>query len=379
MKVYKIGIIGYGGFGQFLHHWWDRLDRVKVIAVATGPHDHNDYPGIIKYGDWHELIADPQLDIVSIATPPAFHVEMAAEAMRAGKHVLVEKPVALSASGVEELLDVQRETGKVILVDHMLRYNPIVGALIHFGKQQAFGKLRHVSVTNYAQDSSLPADHWFWDREQSGGIFVEHGVHFFDIVNSLTDQKVAKIHGVAHRRNDRQQDQVSAMVLYDGGLVANHYHSFSGPGFFEETTIRLMYDLAKVEVSGWIPLRGKISALVDDTSLKSLDTFPGLQVKADTAIGNLIDLSRPEGWGDARARAIGEIEVSGLKYSIERMVSAEFSISDDKSAVYGSCIQAIMLDLIAKIEDPSHRTKVSIIDAYEALKHAVSADSDAMR
>lgn len=375
MRTYNIGIIGYGGFGQFLHYWWNRMEQVRVVAISTGAQDHNDYPGVVKYDSWEQLLQDSQIDIVSIATPPAAHVTMACSALRAGKHVMLEKPVALDYEQAGELLKVQMETGKVVMVDHMLRYNPIVAAFVELGRSGIFGRLRHAQVTNYAQDSGLPADHWFWDRKVSGGIFVEHGVHFFDIINAFAGQKVKKVYGVSHFRNPVQQDQVAALVLYDDGLVANHYHSFSGPGFFERTSIRLMYDLAKVEVHGWIPLSGTIQVLIDSSSMEAIDRIPGLQILSRQDIAGIADHSRPQGWG-AHEDSM-QINCGGLSYGVRELVTAEFGLADEKGEVYGACVQDILKDLIAKIENPSHMTKVTLGDAMESLANALEADRHA--
>ncbi len=219
MKTYRIGIIGYGGFGKFLHHCWDKLDDVEIVAVS----DLNVNDLLLEnwktYKNWEDLVNNDDIDIVSIATPPAFHAEMACAAMRRNKHVLLEKPIALTNEGAEKILQSQKETGKVLIVDHMLRYNPIVEAFVQISRDETFGKLRHVVISNYAQDSSLPPEHWFWDKELSGGILIEHGDHFFDIVNALTTQRYSKVFGCSHNRNGRQEDQVSAMVLFDEGLM----------------------------------------------------------------------------------------------------------------------------------------------------------------
>jgi len=374
MKTYNIGIIGYGGFGKFLHHWWNKSHNVKVTAVSDGSLEEADSGKLRTYKDWQQLIQNPEIDIVSIATPPAFHVEIACAAMRAGKHVLLEKPIALDNQGAEKVLKTQKETGKVLMVDHMLRYNPIVKALIQLSKEETFGKLRHAVVTNYAQDDSLPAEHWFWDKTLSGGIFIEHGVHFFDIINALTGQSFSKVYGVTHNRNEQQQDQVSAMILYDQGLIASHYHSFSGPGFFEETTIRLMYDLAKIEIKGWIPMSGSIKVLANPQSKEMLGLIPGINIKKIEQIDDLTDVSRPEGWGNTSAKTSADVKSAGISYDVLEMISAEFEIKQSKSEVYGQCLQGILADLIAKIENPGHQPAITAEDAYESLKIAVLAD-----
>lgn len=377
MKIYKIGIIGYGGFGKFLHYWWNKMDGVKVIAVSDHRLDKDGSTDTRQYENWEEMICDEEIDIVSVAMPPAFHVEIACAAMRHNKHVLLEKPIAITEEGARQILDTQKETGKVITVDHMLRYNPIVKALIKLSRTEIFGKLRHAVVTNFAQDESLSPEHWFWDKAISGGIFIEHGVHFFDIVNALTNQKPTKVYGCSHSRNDKQEDQVSAMVLYDDGLIASHYHSFSGPGFFEKTTIRLMYDLAKIEIEGWMPMKGNIKVLVSDETKTNLDIIPGLNVENVTSIDELTDVSRPEGWGNTGVENQNNIKFGGIEYDVTQMVSAGFEIPETKSEVYGECLQLILSDMITKIEDPAHELNVTAQDAYESLKIAILAEQNA--
>lgn len=375
-KRYNIGIIGYGGFGRFLHHWWDKMEGVNVLAIS----DNRDYvgrSGLKHYKSYADLIADDEIDIISIATPPSLHVDVACAAMRRGKHVLLEKPIAVTNEGAKEILSTQRETGVVMTIDHMLRYNPIVKALKELSLNETFGKLRHVSVNNYAQDEGLPKEHWFWDKAISGGIFIEHGVHFFDIVNSLTTQKIKHVSGVTHKRNEQQEDQVSATVLYDGGLIANHYHSFSGPGFFEQTTIRLTYDLGRIEIEGWVPMKGKIKALVNKDTRNKLNRIPELKIVNTTPASLVTDVSRPEGWGESEGEENSNtIHAGGIPYAIEEMVEATFELPQTKSEVYGKCLQDIITDMITKIENPSHQLTITADDAFEALKTAVMADED---
>jgi predicted dehydrogenase len=126
MKKYRVGIIGYGGFGRFLHYWWARLDDVEVVAIADSGNHHQTAENCKTYHDWRELVNDPDIDIVSIVTPPALHAKIACAAMKANKHVLLEKPVPTTEDGARQILDTQKATGMVITVNHMIRYNPII-------------------------------------------------------------------------------------------------------------------------------------------------------------------------------------------------------------------------------------------------------------
>jgi len=374
MKKYRIGIIGYGGFGRFLHHWWGKLENVEVVAIADSKTDFTQIDHVKGYRHWEDLVNAPDVDIVSVVTPPSVHAEIAVAAMKAGKHVMLEKPVAISLAQTETIIAAKKETGKVIMVDHMLRYNPIVQQLKTLSLSGVLGQLRHAEVVNYAQDAALPIDHWFWNKDFSGGIFIEHGVHFIDIINSLTAQKVKSVTGVSHWRNDKQQDQVAATVLYNEGLIAQHYHSFSGPGFFEQTTIRLKFDLAKMEIQGWIPIKGKISALVNDQSKAALLNLPGWETESNKSISTIEDESRPEGWGDVDNTS-SSISVGGIQYEVNELIDGSLQLSKGKGDVYGKCVQDILLDLIHCIEDPSFIPKVTIEDAIASVAIAIKATS----
>jgi predicted dehydrogenase len=374
MKKYKIGIIGYGGFGRFLHHWWGKLENVEVVAIADFNIDFATIGDVKGYRNWEELINVPEIDIVSVVTPPSLHAEIAVASMKAGKHVLLEKPVAISLEQAEAIMVAKNETGKLIMVDHMLRYNPIVVHLTALSLSGDLGILRYAEVANHAQDAFLPIDHWFWDREVSGGIFIEHGVHFIDIVNSLTNQKPKSVSGVSHWRNEKQQDQVSATVLYDQGLIAQHYHAFSGPGFFEQTTIRLNFDLARIEIQGWNPMKGKISALTNGQSKAALQNLPGWETESIQSISSVEDQSRPEGWGNI-GEITGSVCAGGIDYQVEELINGSFHLSGSKGDIYGKCVQDILLDLIQCNEDASHTPKVTVENAIESLSIAIKATS----
>lgn len=371
MKKYKIGLIGYGGFGMFLHHWWSKLKDVEVVAIAYSDHPPKDVGNCKIFDDWKKLIADPEIDIVSIVTPPSLHAEMACAGMRAGKHVLLEKPVALTKATAREIMEVQRETGMIITVNHMIRYNPIIEQLVKIERSGSLGKLRHATVNNYAQDASLPQNHWFWDEEQSGGILVEHGVHFFDIVNALSDQRYVDVCGFSHSRNDVQRDRMAATVLYDQGLIASYYHAFSGPGFFEETKINLAFDLARIEIEGWIPLHGKVTALVTADVKRQLESLPGFKIISSEPLGKVNDASRPEGWGSSDETQ----DQPKVETAYYEMLVGEFKISESKGEVYGASVQAILLDLIQKIEDDNHKLRITLEDAVTALDIALLASN----
>ena len=81
----------------------------------------------------------------------------------------------------DAMIALARKRELLLAVNLMQRYNPLFEAVKRLIESQILGELLHGYFENYASDENLPPDHWFWDRAKSGGIFIEHGVHFFDM------------------------------------------------------------------------------------------------------------------------------------------------------------------------------------------------------
>lgn len=371
MKIYGIGLVGYGGFGQFLHGTYDGLPNARVTAIAD--ERMPEVPGDVEvFASASELFATPEVEVVVIATPPGSHGDLGCAAMEAGKHVLIEKPLALSREEARRLIATRDRTGVVATVDFMLRFNPVVEAVQEWCRSGAFGALRRVLVENYAQDEALPRTHWFWDAAQSGGILVEHAVHFIDIVHGCTDAGPARIEGFQVARASGQIDRVGLQVLYDDGLMMSQYHAFSRPGFFEHTSMRFVFDLLQLEVVGWIPLEGRFRALLNPSSEAALYDLTGIQLTAREAIQAVQDEQRLQGEGETGAMQIPVVRSGGVTYDVAHMVEGTFSLPQPKSVAYAEALQALMADLLQAIEQPGHQMRVTLEDGLSSLEVALA-------
>lgn len=383
MDVCNIGIIGYGGFGTFLHNAWSRLDNVRITAISDPMTEKLQGLNTIKTcADWRDLIRDPDISLVAIVTEPATHVTIATACMEAGKHVLIEKPLAISLSDAKKIIQVRDQTNTVAAIDFIMRFNPLLQAIRHFSQQGIFGRLRRVDVENYAQDEQLPPEHWFWNPDRSGGILIEHAVHFIDLVHFLAPANVVAVNGLKHCRNPQQEDQIMANVLYEGGLIATHYHSFARPGIFEATTIKLAYDLADIELHGWIPLWADVKALVNTKNKQTLLSNPFFEYTGSVPIGQANDESRPAGWGvtDNQSQSVMQfIHSGGIRYEADEIVTGVLQLGRTKQDVYTSCVQDSLLDVLKKIGDPGHTLAAGLETGITSLEVAVRATESAKR
>lgn len=381
MRIYNIAIIGYGGFGKFLHNAWSQLDNVRVVAVADKMADAmHGLNGVKTFTDWREMLLEKDVDVVAIVTEPATHEAIATACMEAGKHVLIEKPLAIALPDAEKIMQARDRTGAVAAIDFIMRFNPLLQAIQGFTGQEIFGKLRRVDVENYAQDEQLPPEHWFWNPERSGGILIEHAVHFIDLVHFFAPAKLLSVNGLKHNRNPQQEDQIMANVLYEGGLIATHYHSFARPGFFEATKIKLAYDLADIELQGWIPLGGAVKALVSPQTKQTLLASPFFELGDSMSIENASDESRPKGWGNTHNPGNAErgtVRSGGIHFEVNEIITGRFQMSQSKPEVYASSVRASLLDVLKKIENPAHQLSASLETGLASLEVAVRATDSA--
>ena len=349
-----IGIIGYGGFGEFIHRAWNKMDNAHVVAVCDA--DPRRAPGgdAAFYTSDEQLLADPNVDIVSVATPPNTHKDLGVAAMQAGKHVLIEKPLALSVDDAQRIKRVAEDTGRVASVNFVLRYNRIVGILRDIIQSEVLGKPRRCDLRNYAMQDTVPEGHWFWDQTVSGGIFLEHGVHFFDLASWVLNTKSVNTCSMGVERKPGMEDRVFAAVRYEDDVIGTYWHSFSRPRELETTTFHFAFDLGEIEMIGWIPLELRIWGWTDQRGMGKLKSVqPGLV--------------------QARRMDTTQAHSSEFFYEVEYEVNTGIKLEDSKLEVYAQNLRGIMGDLIQAIDDPSHKMRVTLDDAIEAVRVAEMA------
>ena len=190
------------------------------------------------------------------------------------------KTYPLKWADADELLDVAHSRDTVLVANLLQRYNPLADAVKNLIDAQTLGALRHGYFENYASDESLGSQHWFWDRERSGGIFVEHGVHFFDLFAAWLGQGEVLSAQSSLRRNTDMEDQVQCSVQYRDGVLVNFYHGFHQFGQMDRQELRLVFELGDVTLYGWIPTVMRLQAVVSDASRQQLaEQFPEAQLE----------------------------------------------------------------------------------------------------
>lgn len=149
-RTVNVGIVGLGYWGTNLLRTFTKTPGARVTDLcdldAAALARHGDaHPGARTGSDFAALLARDDVDAVLLATPPSRHHAMALAALRAGKHVWVEKPLALAASEGQELVDAARAAGRILFVDETFLYDPLVREMKRLIDEGALGDVYHLS------------------------------------------------------------------------------------------------------------------------------------------------------------------------------------------------------------------------------------------
>jgi predicted dehydrogenase len=374
---HRLGLLGCGSFGTFLADAIAELPTAELAAVADTQKDlavgvAAAHPSAAIETDLDGLLADRHIDIVVIATPPWTHAPLAAHALRAGRHVLVEKPLAVDVDGCRHVAAAAAETGGVVAVDHLLRFAPLVTVLdrllaVEVAGRRVLGPIRRFAFENDAADDDLPSDHWFWDPDRSGGIFIEHGVHFFDLAANLLGTPVEAIQALAGTRADGRTDTVCATARYQGGATASWYHSFTHPRHGERQSLRLDLGNGECRLTGWVPLDMQLEAWTDRAGADALR-------RAAMDIGHLGVAEREVA---VTAPEVPELATAAARGAAHHVWVRLGHGTNAKQTVYATCIRKLLTDFFAAI-DEARPPRVDI-DAATAAVAVAAAATEATR
>ncbi|GIW92881.1 MAG: hypothetical protein KatS3mg110_0922 [Pirellulaceae bacterium] len=358
-----LGVIGGGNFGLYAVQQFLQVDGVRLVALAA---THREAAlafarrfGIERVLELEQLLDHPQVDMVYIATPPFLHYPQALAALEAGKHVFCEKPLALNVAQADRLISEAHKRNLLVAANLLQRYNPVADAIQELIRRRVLGELLHGYFENYAADEGLPAEHWFWDRAKSGGIFVEHGVHFFDLLAYWLGSGTV----VAAQRSLRPplglEEQVQCTVRYSGSVLFNFYHGFHQVGKMDRQELRLVFELGEVTLFEWIPTRARVYALLDEARTRQLvELFPRARLDV------LQVYSAKDRVCTGRHRAVDGFQ----------LIELHAGDGVTKGQRYCELLRAIFADQVAWVRDRSHRRRLTEQESRDALAMACEAD-----
>jgi len=332
------------------------MPEVRITAIAgTKPEKYarlaKEYEIPFFTTDWRELVASPEVDIIHLATPPYLHAEQGIAAAEAGKHIFCEKPLAVTLNDADAMLQAAYRNRVRLGINFVMRYSGLYQLLNTITQEGLLGAPQHFCFENNAGD--LPADHWFWDRSKSGGIPIEHGVHFFDIFKMLFGESVLRWSGCT-RREGGEEDKWLVVHQYGKQMYGSFFHAFDKPSAIECTTCGIEFERGRVVLDGWIPERLRLDGVVNARDSERLtNLFPEVNVT-------------PFNTADA-------VLANGKRFPVESRITIDYTPAP-KQVLYAQAVQDAMADFIAWTLVPDYLPRVTGDDARAALAMALQAD-----
>jgi predicted dehydrogenase len=260
MKKYKnasdirVGVIGYGGAFNMGRGHLKEMEQAGMTPVAVCEVDaerlkvaETDFPGIQTYSTVTEMLRKSDVNLVTIITPHNTHAKLALQCLKAGRHVVCEKPLAITTAECDAMIAAAKKSGVVLSTYHNRHWDGwILRAVEQIKEKKVIGDIYRVEARMGAR--ALPGDWWRTSRTISGGILYDWGVHLLEYGLQLIDSDITEVAGFSKTgywapktkwKKDTNEDEAEAVVRFRNGswltLNITSLDSNAKPGFLEIT------------------------------------------------------------------------------------------------------------------------------------------------
>ena len=221
MKKTGFAIIGYGGMGGWHVRLSQRVDELELLGVYDIKPERNalaEENGIHAYDSLEAVLADPNVQFVTVAIPNHFHKDVCIQAMAAGKHVVCEKPVALNSQELQEMIDASKKYGVIFTVHQNRRWDEDWRTVKYMYDHNTLGKTFRIESRVHGS-RGIPGD-WRNQKECGGGMVLDWGVHLLDQIMQTTDKKITSICAtLSYVTNENCDDGFTVTLTFEDGLV----------------------------------------------------------------------------------------------------------------------------------------------------------------
>lgn len=255
-----VGFVGAGNYASrmLIPAFKAAGAQLHKICSAGGTNAvvHGKRTGFAKASsDTNALIADPAINTVAIVTRHNSHARFTAQALRAGKHVFVEKPLAITQEELEQVQAAHQESGKHLMVGFNRRFAPQVQTM----KRLLGAVTAPKSFVMVMNAGAIPADHWTQDPATGGGRIIGEACHYIDLMRFLADAPITSVQ--ARRMGDTDAEAVTedkaaiTLGFADGSFGTIHYLANGGASFPKER-IEVFTAGRTLQLNNFLKLRG---------------------------------------------------------------------------------------------------------------------------
>jgi predicted dehydrogenase len=231
--VTTVGVVGLGYWGPNLARNFDRLPDAELTWLCDASAEALErwgagFPSARTTMELEDLLADDALDAIVVATPVPSHAELATRVLAAGKHCFVEKPLARSEQEAEGVIEAARESGRVLMVGHLLEYHPGVERLAAVVESGELGDLHYIYSNRLNLGKHRQDENALWSL----------GAHDVSVILRLAGEEPFECSAVgASYVKEGVEDVVFAFMRFESGLTAHMHLSWLDPHKKREMTV----------------------------------------------------------------------------------------------------------------------------------------------
>lgn len=227
VRTYGVGVVGLGKVSAEHIKAYISNSHTEVVALCSRNRER-----IVQkmaqlnlecavYTDYEKMLSDPRVDIVSICTPNDLHATQAIKAARAGKHMLIEKPVALNLEELRTLREAVREARVKAMAGFVLRWNPLVRIVKSIVDDGTLGELFMAEVDYLHGGRGVAAPEWMYRKTVAGSSLLMSGCHAVDIIRWLVGSEVAEVTAYSSRHDLRFEYEPTTLALlrFENGVI----------------------------------------------------------------------------------------------------------------------------------------------------------------
>ena len=189
MDKLRVGLVGIGGMGGCHYFNYDNVPNAEIVAVCDVRKDmaKEKLKGrkVKIYKSLSRMLKNEQLDMIDICTPSYLHKDMAIKLLKAGYHVLCEKPMTLNAKDAKKVVAVASSTNKKFMVAHVVRFMAPYMYLKNVIESGELGKLLRLDMKRISSIPTWSWEDWMRDEKRSGGVITDLSIHDLDFVQSV--------------------------------------------------------------------------------------------------------------------------------------------------------------------------------------------------
>jgi len=226
----KCGVVGYGpafNMGRFHADIISKTPGLELKAIVDINPERlrvakKDFPWVETYSSIDDMLDKSDVECVTIVTPHNTHASLAIKALKAGRHVIVEKPMCITVDEADQMINEAKKSGMMLTVFHNRRLDGSFLSIKEIVDGGLIGKVFHIEA--FGGGYGHPGYWWRSDKKVSGGAFYDWGAHFIDWILNIVPERIKGVYGHFYKLvwNDvTNEDHVEATIIFESGVKAN--------------------------------------------------------------------------------------------------------------------------------------------------------------